>query len=285
MKTVTNKHCDDALSPAERTITAGGMGWRYLEWGEHGPPIVLWHGITSDARNWWRVGPLLAGLGFHVYAPDLPGHGYSADAPGGYRVENTARLLDEWLAALALEAPVIVGHSWGGVNALVHATLPDAQVRARALVLEDPALALGDNPDALLPNFLYGLGQPRSEAVLEEIAAANPDWHRCDVWWKAEARANVQSAAVEGFFRANVSLDTVDLLRAIDVPTLLLLGDYAYGGIWPAPAVARLDQFVSANVRYQIIPEGSHNPHRNTFDRFSMALGSFVRQFVNKPGH
>lgn len=284
MKTVTTQHCDDALSPAERTITAGGIGWRYLEWGQRGTPIALWHGITSDAHNWWRVGPLLAGLGFHVFAPDLPGHGLSGDSPDGYSVEQTARLLDDWLDALQLDAPVIMGHSWGGINALVHATLPDMQVRARALILEDPALALTDDPDTVLPNYLDGLGQPRSEALLAETAAANPGWHRCDVWWRAEARERARPAAVAGFFRDNAGIDMLDLLRDVSAPTLLLLGDHAYGGIWTAPYVARLEQIGRPNVRYQIIHQGSHSPHRESFARFSMALGSFARQFVDKPG-
>ncbi|HEX6289970.1 MAG TPA: alpha/beta hydrolase, partial [Herpetosiphonaceae bacterium] len=107
MKIVTGLRCEDGLSPTEQHVTAGGIAWRYLEWGDHGPPFVLWHGVTSNARGWWRVGPFLAGLGFHVYAPDLPGHGLTDDAPDGYAIETTARLLDAWMVALGLKAPIV----------------------------------------------------------------------------------------------------------------------------------------------------------------------------------
>ena len=79
MKMISGQRCDGGLRPKEAFVDAGGMTWRHLEWGSRGPAFVLWHGITSSARNWWRVGPFLAGLGFHVWAPDLPGHGSSGD--------------------------------------------------------------------------------------------------------------------------------------------------------------------------------------------------------------
>lgn len=285
MKTVTNQRCDDALSPVERTITADGLGWHYLEWGERGPALVLWHGITSSARNWWRVGPLLAGLGFHVYAPDLPGHGSTDDAPGDYGVAQTARLLDSWLAALGLDAPVIVGHSWGGLNALGHATLPDALVRARALVLEDPAVVLWPDPAPHhLAGFTSGLGLPRNEATLAEIAAANPRWHDCDVWWKAEARQQARRVAVEGFLLDNAGINATTLLHQLTVPTLLLLGDAAYGGIWSAEHVAAVRQSTPPQVTVEVVAGSTHNLHRDSFEGFSMALGRFARQFVERPG-
>jgi hypothetical protein len=37
-------------------------------------------------------------------------------------------------------------------------------------------------------------------------------------------------------------------------------------------------------VRYTIVERGSHSPHRESFERFSMALGPFVRQFAQRPG-
>lgn len=280
MRIVTGQRCDGGLAPQEHTIAAGGMDWHYLQWGTSGPPLVLWHGVTSDARNWWRVGPLLAGLGFQVYAADLPGHGLSGDAPGGYGVANTALLLDAWMAALDIVEPVLIGHSWGGLNAIVHASQPDARVHARALVLEDPAVALWPDPGPRVTAYTEGLGTPRDEASLAAIAAANPRWHECDVWWKAQARQRARHAAVEGFLVENAGIDVIGQLLALPQPTLLLLGDPDYGGIWPTPYIAQIRSTAPPTMQVEVLAQGSHNPHRDSFIDFSMTLGTFVRRFA-----
>jgi pimeloyl-ACP methyl ester carboxylesterase len=280
MNTVYEERCSGGLTPDERTIDAGGMNWHYLEWGDHGPPFVLWHGITSSALNWWRVGPFLAGLGFHVYAPDLPGHGLSDDAPGGYNVVNTALLLDAWLAALALDSPIILGHSWGGMNALTHALLPDPQIKPRAVVLEDPAVILADDPMDYLPSYTAELGKPNDAARRAEIAAANPRWHECDAWAAAEYRERARRNAVEGFFIENAGINAVERLSRIAAPVLILLGDPEYGGIWTAESIASIKQADAPNVTLEIVEGSTHNLHRDSFVPFSMALGAFVRRFL-----
>lgn len=280
MKIVSGLRCDGALSPTEHEISAGGINWHYLEWGDHGPPLVLWHGITSNARAWWRVGPFLAGLGFHVFAPDLPGHGLTGDSPDGYAVETTAKLLDAWLTALGFDAPVVLGHSWGGINALVHATLSEAQVRPRAVVLEDPVLMLGADSESYLPGFTAGIGMPRTEAALAELAAANPRWHECDVWWKIESLQQVRRSAVERFFRDNAAINVVERLRGIDVPTQILVADLEAGSIWTIEHLTLVKEVVPSCVSVEVVAGSSHNVHRDSFAPFSMTLGAFVRQFL-----
>src|SRR5512143_2410833 len=63
-----------------RYLQAGPYRLHYLEAGS-GPPLVLIHGLASNAtRDWGRlVGPL--GRQFHVFAPDLPGFGDSDRPP------------------------------------------------------------------------------------------------------------------------------------------------------------------------------------------------------------
>ncbi|WP_029215480.1 alpha/beta fold hydrolase [Kallotenue papyrolyticum] len=275
MKMTYHQHCDGGLAPREQTVQAGDLRWRYLEWGTRGQPIALWHGITSSAEGWWRLGPFLASLGFHVFAPDLPGHGLSGDAPD-YQITTTARLLDAWMAALGLVSPVVLGHSWGGMNALVQATLADAQVRPRALVLEDPAVVLPHDPERVLPTYTAGLGTPANETSRAALAAANPRWHTCDAWWKATALERARRAAVEGFFRHNAGLDLRDRLGALTQPTLLLLGDPAYGGLWQAAAVAQVQALAPA-LHVSVIPHSSHNLHRDAWEPFAMALAHFLR--------
>lgn len=267
--------CDGGLPPRENWLVAGGMRWHYLVWGEAGPPCVLWHGVTSSARGWWRVAPALARLGYQVFAPDLPGHGLSDDAPGSYAITTTARLLDAWLEASRLEAPIILGHSWGGMNAVVHAGLPDPLVRARALVLEDPALALRAEPGPYVTSFSRGVGQP--EAVLRaDFATANPRWHPCDVWWKGLAHSRVRRAAVEGFFVGNAGVNLIDDLARLSMPVHVILGDPAFGGIWSAEQIDTLPQ-LAPHVGLEIVAGSTHNLHRDSFAPFIAAVETFVQ--------
>lgn len=279
MKLVYQGGCDGGLAPKEHTIVVDDFRWHTLEWGAAGPPLALWHGITSSARNWWRTGPFLAGLGFHVFALDLPGHGSSDDAPI-YEIETTARLLDGWLAALHLEAPVIMGHSWGGMNAIVHAALPDARVRARALVLEDPAIMLYNDPAPILPGYVNGVGTPPDDESLAILAASNPRWHECDVRWKALAREQVRRAAAEGFFVHNAGRNVREMLLALTLPTFVLLGDPAFGGIWQAAAIEEFRGSAPANITVDVIEGSTHNLHRDSWAAFSMALGKWAQRFV-----
>ena len=70
-----------ASSPIERSFTApDGAELVWYELGE-GRPVVLLHGLFSDAdTNWIRFGSAeeIAGRGFRVIMPDLRAHGRSA---------------------------------------------------------------------------------------------------------------------------------------------------------------------------------------------------------------
>jgi pimeloyl-ACP methyl ester carboxylesterase len=95
---------------------------------------VLLHGVASNSRIWLRAGPALGGR-FHVYALDQRGHGESDKPDGGYDFASVTADLDAFIDALALERPVVVGHSWGGNVALEHAaTRPE---RVAGIVLCD----------------------------------------------------------------------------------------------------------------------------------------------------
>src|SRR5215218_5264651 len=125
-------------APASRAVPGHGVTLRARDWGGGGQPLVLLHGLASNARIWDGVAPRLVGAGLRVVALDLRGHGESDQPDDGYDFASVGRDLSSALAALELERPVLVGHSWGAHVALQYAV--DRPGALAGLVLVDGGL-------------------------------------------------------------------------------------------------------------------------------------------------
>lgn len=90
-----------------------GVQLEVLDFGGTGRPIVLLAGLGNTAHVFDELGPKLTSLG-HIYAITRRGYGASSRPESGYDV---ARLGEDVLAvldALAIEKPVLIGHSIAG---------------------------------------------------------------------------------------------------------------------------------------------------------------------------
>jgi pimeloyl-ACP methyl ester carboxylesterase len=161
-----------ALRPRTVDIDTGELALRCLVWGdERDPPAVLVHGNGGHAR-WWD--PLIPWLvpGWRIVAPHLRGHGESAWAePPRYALADFARDVDAVLAALAVDAAPLVGHSMGGRVALAYAADHPERVPALAVLDSrfepiDPAFA------ATYRKSVAGKREGRSYGTRAEALAA-----------------------------------------------------------------------------------------------------------------
>ena len=75
------------------------------------------HGAPSDSRTWQWMLPDLA-RDHTVIAWDAPGFGESSDIDDSWRAPQFADALAAFIAALGLERPHLVGHSFGTMVAL-----------------------------------------------------------------------------------------------------------------------------------------------------------------------
>ena len=106
----------DAANPAKKAglqVAVGG----------HGPPVVLLHGLFSDAQmNWIKFGHAdrIAGEGFRVIMPDLRSHGESGKAhdPAKYPPDVLVRDLRDLIAHLGLDVFDLGGFSLGSRTAI-----------------------------------------------------------------------------------------------------------------------------------------------------------------------
>jgi pimeloyl-ACP methyl ester carboxylesterase len=189
-----------------------------------GTPVVLIHGLTFDRRTWW---PIIDRLGGSVrsIAIDLPAQGDSGGAPAP--LEEVAAQVHELLASLAVQRPVVVGHSMSGGLACLYASAyptrgvvivdngPDIRPFAQLVQRLEPALR-GSGFTEVWRTFEESLG-------LERI----PEPTRSLVLETHEVKQDV----VVGYWEMLLRTDRNELqalidtqIRKLDVPCLAVFG-------------------------------------------------------------
>lgn len=90
----------------------------YLEWNPRADrTAVLLHGWPDSPECWKNVAPILAEAGYRVLAPALRGFAPTrfrdAATPRSGQLSALGRDLLDFIDALALEHPALIGHDWG----------------------------------------------------------------------------------------------------------------------------------------------------------------------------
>lgn len=144
-------------------------------------PILLVHGLSSNARTWDGVAGRLAVAGHEVVAVDQRGHGHSEQSVDGYTTPQCAddlvRLVD-LLGFTGDRAPVVAGQSWGG-NVVVDLAARHGGLAGIALIdggwirLARRFATFDDCWAALAPPLF---DQMHVDALTRRLAEAHPDW-------------------------------------------------------------------------------------------------------------
>lgn len=270
-------------APVRRHLEAGGMRFSYcaadpvVGVSSAAPPLVLLHGIGSNARSWAEQ---LAGLGDvrRVLAWDAPGYGDSTPvAPPRPTAADYAARLARFLDGLGLDRIVLLGHSLG---ALVAGSFTAARPeRVERLILASPALGHRTDPAAPLP--------PPAQGRLDDLAALGPAGFaakRAPRLLSAKAtpaeiaRARDTMAEIRpGGYRQAVAMLAQGDLRAdagaVAVPTLVLSG--AEDSVTP-PAGSRALTAATPNARYLEIEGAGHLSYLERPVAFNAAVHEFL---------
>ena len=167
------------IRPDEGGLHLNVHGWP----GDGDPgkqPIVLLHGLSSNARTWKQVAEHLAAAGHAVYAVDQRGHGHSAKPESGYDFITITDDLVHLCDALGLAAPIIAGQSWGGNVVLTFAARYPA--RTAGIVLVDGGyIDLQMQPESSWEEISVRLRPPDLTGVprtylASMIQSSHPDW-------------------------------------------------------------------------------------------------------------
>lgn len=206
------------LEKHTRDVT--GLPVSYVDLG-NGKPIVLLHGWRGEIASF---GPILAILAerFRVVALDLPGFGQTPLPTRPWSTFDYGDLVAGFIRQLGLEAPILVGHSFGGKTSLtVAARYPELVGK---LVLVDSS---GIVPRRGAGHYLkvYGVKSARKMLSLPGLRIfREPLLNRLN---RAVGSSDYQ-AATDPILRATfvkvVNEDLRHLLPTIRASTLLIWG-------------------------------------------------------------
>lgn len=180
---------------------------------QSGPPLILLHGAGSSHLVW--PGELRRLPGTRVLALDLPGHGRSGQ-PGRRLVAHYAGAVSDFIRALALPSPVLLGHSMGGAIALEFARTYSS---VAGLIILGAAGKMPVSP-ALLTGCLEDISRTADYIVRHSFAAPLPEL-------QTKGRAEILSTGAVttfGDFLACSRFDLSERLANIIAPSLILGG-------------------------------------------------------------
>ena len=260
-----------------------GTKLHYYRTGGSKPPLVLMHGITDDGLCWAPVAKVLA-ENYDVLMVDLRGHGKSDAPENGYDYETMAREVVGLIEGLALEDPVVMGHSMGAMTALTLAALePDLP---RAILLEDPPAFWRVGPPSQedldvrsgMRTWFYEVKRKTRDELLEAVRIENPEWSEAELgpWADAKQRFSLEITQLIDNQDA-VPANFPALLGQISCPVLLITADPQRGAILTDEDVAELKKSVP-NLERVHIPGAGHNIRREQFFRYMGVLDTFLSQ-------
>ena len=250
---------------------ANGIRIRYLRTGGGKPPVVLLHGLMGSGACWTPLARALEAE-FDVVMPDARGHGGSSAPDQGYRYDDLASDVVGLIRCLELSRPILLGHSMGGMTAAVvasrHAEL------LRGLVLVDPTFLSPERQREVYESDIAeqhrrALGRSKAELVAD-ARARHPHRPLELLELQAEARLHTCPAAFDVLAPPNP--DYRDVVRAIDVPTLLVIGDSTVVTLEMATELRGLDP----RVRIEQLRSADHGLPFDHPERVAELVASFL---------
>ncbi len=254
-------------------IAVDGGRLAYRRAGGGGPALVLSHGLTDNGLCWGSSASALAADGYDVVLLDARGHGLSSRIKAGM-TQDPADDIAKAAQALDLTAPILMGHSVGArASADCAASHPGL---AAKLILEDPPLLPRFDATMLetrRARFRAQVGDLQALSAAEIIAwgrKTSPGWdeHEFPAW--ATAKHQVDPDAFP-MYRTPWQA----VIAAITVPTLMVCGDAAFGGL-VTPALAEEAMALNRRVTVARIEAAGHNVRRENFPAFMSALREFL---------
>jgi non-heme chloroperoxidase len=121
-------------APARRFVTVNGARLEYLDWGGNGPPLVFLAGLGGTAHVFIDLAPAFV-ANHHSIGLTRRGFGQSEQTEGGYELDKLVEDIVQFAGKLGLRDVTLVGHSYGGTEAIRAAELHPELIR-RVILLD-----------------------------------------------------------------------------------------------------------------------------------------------------
>jgi len=251
---------------------ANGINIHYLRTGRSKSPLVLLHGLTGSGACWSPLARALEGE-YDVVMPDARGHGSSSTPLDGYRYGDHAGDVVELIRGLGLAAPILLGHSMGGMVAAVVASRLATAVRG--VILADPTFLSPQRQREVYESDVIEqhrrLLSSDEKDVLTQARARHA--HRTPEFIElvAEARLRTRIAAFDVLTPPNP--EYAHLVSTIQVPMLLVIGDH---GAVVSLETARELQNLNPRLRIEQVPHAGHGLPYDQPECFEAVVRSFL---------
>lgn len=244
-----------------------------------GPAVVLLHAFPMDCTLWSAQRKALAGQGYRVVTPDLPGFGGSAAAGGPPSLDTMADQVDSLLGSLGIDAAVIGGLSMGGYVAM--AMLRRHPQRFTGLVLADTkggadgAEAAANRESVAASVESTGSTVELAEAMLPNLLGETTMEHRPQVVQTVRRWIRAQPAVAVAWAQRAMAArpDSLADIAAFGAPVLVLYG--AEDTLAPEPDAQRMAEAARSGgsaTSVVPIPQAGHLTAVENPDRVSQAL-------------
>jgi len=252
-----------------------GINLHYTRTGGSRPPLILLHGLTANGACWTAVARALEAE-YDVIMPDARGHGQSSAPDYGYRYEDHANDVIGLIEALGLDRPILLGHSMGGLTAAVVAGRNSKLLRG--LVLADPTFLSAKAQREVRDSEVADEHRRMLKTSLDELIAEARTRHpaRPSETLELIARARLQTRLSAFDVLTPPNPDYTQLVRAIDVPSLLVIGEAPV----VSPATAAELQQLNPRLRVEQIRGAGHGLHYDQPERFAAAVKSFLADAI-----
>jgi 3-oxoadipate enol-lactonase len=242
--------------------------------------LVFLHGIGGAARGWRSQLDFFANR-YRAIAWDMPGYGGSAPLQA-VSIASLAGALADFLQQVGAAAPVLVGHSIGGM--IVQQLLTKQPRIASAVVLAQTSPAFGKPDGDWQKTFLEARLGPldRGETMVslaptlvKELVGDDPDENGMKL--ARDCMASVPEATYRATMLALMGFDQRGALGDIAVPTLVLSGSKDRNA--PAPMMAKMATYIP-QAEYVELEGVGHLVNLERPDAFNAALDRFLQAHV-----
>ncbi len=272
-----------STAPQQTNVQSGDAQINVLSWGDPAsPPVLLLHGLSSNAWMWERFAQDAAGT-YHLVAMDARGHGDSSAPPDGYDPRTMLADVLAVLYAFGLEKVAVIGHSMGGrIAAQLAAEHPE---RVGRLVVVDIGVDVEQEGRDRIRGALSGAPEkfPTRDDARKHIARMRPRYPADEVERRVEHALRLlpdgyygwkyDQRAVLRIFDLSKEVPMGPLAGKVRCPTLLLRGELS--DLISAAGAARTAELMGAELA--TVTGGGHSLISEQPEQFAAIVLNFLQ--------